>query len=180
MIKKKKKLIIFDLDDTLIKSDAQIKVFDSANNELVKSISPAHFNYELKKSEHYFSFDDFDCEKILGRSVIIPETFRSLRRYYNKGEHISIITARGDKKIVIDFFKTKKIFLNSRLVYAIHSRKCEFTGSISQRKKQAIEELIKKGYSNIIFYEDNLDNIRAAEELNSSDVTVKTIHVNYA
>ena len=180
MTKKRKKLIIFDLDDTLIKSDAQIKVFDSVSNELIKSISPSQFNYQLKKQEHYFCFGDFDCEKILGKSTLIHSTFRSLKRYYRNGEHISIITARSDKRIILDFFETKNISLNSSLVYTIHSRKSKFTGSISQRKKQAIEELIKKGYKDIKFYEDNLDNIRAAEELNSSDVTIKTIHVNYA
>jgi hydroxymethylpyrimidine pyrophosphatase-like HAD family hydrolase len=174
-----KKIAIFDLDDTLIHSDAKIRVFNSESNEMVSSLSPTQFNYHIPGQTQYFSFEDFDCEKILGRSKLYPNTYRSFKRYLDKGVPVSIITARSNKKIIIDFFKTKNIHLKPSLVYPVSNPNSTFTGNIAQRKKQAIAELISKGYNNIIFYDDNIDNLAAALELNSDDVQVKIIHVSH-
>jgi hydroxymethylpyrimidine pyrophosphatase-like HAD family hydrolase len=174
---KTKKIVIFDLDDTLITSDAKIKVFDSENNELLSSLSPSQFNYHVRNKDHYFCFGDFECEKILGRAKLFPSTYRSFKRYYDMGVDLSIVTARSDKKMILEFFDSKNVKLKPSLVYTIHSPKCNFTGSISERKKQAIQDLISKGYNDIVFYEDNLENLKAAEELSSDRIKIKTIHV---
>ena len=174
-----KKIIVFDLDDTLISSDAKIKVFDSHTNDMVSSLSPMQFNYHIKQHNQYLSFDDFDCEKILGRSKILHNSFRSFKRYYNNGVPLSIITARSNKKIVIDFFKSKNILLKPSLVYTVSNHKSGFTGNIDERKKQAIQILIDKGYNDITFYDDNLDNLKAASELNSDIVKIKIILVSH-
>ena len=179
-MKKNKRIVIFDLDDTLITSEAKIKVFDSENNELVSSLTPSQFNYHSKHKDHYFCFGDFECEKILGRAKLFPDTYRSFKRYYNKGVPLSIITARSNKKMILEFFSSKNIQLKPSLVYTIHSPKSKFTGSISERKKQAIQDLILKGYNDIVFYEDNMENLKAAEELASDRIKIKTIHVVHA
>jgi cytosine/adenosine deaminase-related metal-dependent hydrolase len=62
-------------------------------------------------------------------------------------------------------------------VYPVSNPNSIFKGNISQRKKQAIAELISKGYNNITFYDDNIDNLAAASELNSETVHIKIIHV---
>ena len=173
-----KRLIIFDLDDTLIRSDARIRVFDSSSNEILASLTPSQFNYHVPGQSQYFSFDDFECEKILGRSRLFPNTFRSLKRYYQRGIPISIITARSNEKIVIDFFNRKNIRLRPSLVYGIHNQKYPFTGSVAERKKQAVEDLIRKGYTVFTYYDDNFDNLRAVAELSSDTVKIKTVHVH--
>lgn len=174
---KTKKIIIFDLDDTLIHSDAKIRVFNSTSNEMVSALSPTQFNYHIPGQAQYLSFEDFDCEKILGRSKLYPNMYRSLKRYLANGIPVSIVTARSNKKIIIDFFKSKNIQLKPSLVYPVSNPNSNFTGNISQRKKQAITELISKGYNNITFYDDNIDNLAAASELNSDTVHIKIIHV---
>lgn len=176
---KDKRIIIFDLDDTLIHSDAKIRVFNSTSNEMVSALSPTQFNYHVPGQSQYFSFEDFDCEKILGRSKLYPTTYRSFKRYLAKGIPVSIITARSNKKIIVDFFKSKNVHLKPSLVYPVSNPNSTFTGSIAQRKKQAIAELISKGYNNITFYDDNIENLAAALELNSDDVQVKIIHVSH-
>jgi FMN phosphatase YigB (HAD superfamily) len=175
----KKRIVIFDLDDTLIHSEAKIRVYDSKNNEILTSLTPSQFNYHVTGQTQYFSFEDFECEKILGRSKLYPTTYRSFKRYYTKGVPISIITARSNEKIVIDFFKTKGVKLRPSLVYAIHNRRHPFTGSVAERKKQAIQELIDKGYNDIVYYDDNFENLYAATELASDTVSVKIIHVQH-
>jgi hypothetical protein len=175
----KKKIVIFDLDDTLIHSDAKIKVFDSETNEMISSLTPTQFNYHVPGQRQFLAFDDFECEKILGRSKLFPSTYRSFKRYVKMEVPISIITARSNDKIVLDFFKTKNIKLKPSLVYAIHNRKYDFHGGVADRKKQAIQRLIDKGYNDIIYYDDNLDNLRAAKELESDAVSIKIIHVTH-
>jgi hypothetical protein len=173
---KKRKLIIFDLDDTLIKSEAKIRVYDSTHNLEVTSLTPSQFNYHVKTQSHYFGFDDFECEKILGRSKF-TKTFRSFRRYYKSGTPISIVTARSSDKIVLDFFKAKNYPLRPSLIFAIHNHTKNFTGSVAERKQQAIQVLIDKGYNDIIYYDDNLENLKMAEELSSDQVNIKIVHV---
>ena len=57
---KKEKLVIFDLDDTLIKTDAKIKIVDSKTGEIFQELTPAEFNfYSSKVSNHFLNFDDF-------------------------------------------------------------------------------------------------------------------------
>jgi hypothetical protein len=178
MIKPKpKKVAIFDLDDTLIFSEAKIKIYDSESNNVLVSLTPSQFNYHVKGHGQYMSFDDFECEKILGNSKINRRLFSSLKGYIERGVETSIVTARGNKKIVVDFFKSKGVNIKSSMIYAIHDPQTPFHGSISERKKQAIQKIIKKGYNDIIFYDDNLENLRAAEELRSDSVKIKIIHV---
>ena len=173
----KKRIIIFDLDDTLIESDAKIRIHDSKTNKEVGSLTPSQFNYHVKNQNQYLSYHDFGCEKILGRSRIISKTFRSFRRYYNLDITLSIITARESKKLVLDFFKSKEIYLKPSNVYAVHDPKANFTGNIAERKKQAIKDLIRKGYNDIVYYDDNLDNLNTSLELVSDDVQIKIIQV---
>lgn len=177
---KKKRLVIYDLDDTLITSDAKIRVYNSQDNRIVASLTPSQFNYHVSHQQQFFSFDDFECEKILGRSKMIPQTYRSFKRYYSLGVPISIITARSNDKLVIDFFKMKGMKLRPSLVYAVHNTKHAFHGSVAERKKQAIQKLIDKGYNDFIYFDDHLENLRAAEELSSEAVKIKTIHVTHA
>lgn len=176
---KNKKIVIFDLDDTLISSDAKINIFDCETNDLLHSLTPSQFNYHVRGSAQYCNFDDFDCEKILGKSRILKNSFRSFKRYYDNQTPLSIITARSNKKIIIDFLKSKNITLKPSLIYAVSNPDSGFTGNISQRKKQAIQDLIHKGYRDIVFYDDNLENLTVATELINEFISIKIIHVSH-
>jgi hypothetical protein len=173
----KKKIAIFDLDDTLIFSDAKIKIYDSESNELIQTLSPSQFNYYVKTHNHYMCFADFECRKILGSSKVNVKRFQSLRSYIKRGVDVAIVTARGDKKIVTDFFDAKRVEINKANVYAVCDPKTNFHGSISQRKKQAVKKLIRRGYNDIVFYDDNVENLRAVESLSNSKIKIKIVHV---
>lgn len=173
----KKKIAIFDLDDTLIFSDAKIKIYDSENNQLIYTLSPSQFNYYVKEHDHYMCFSDFECRKILGNSKVNSRRFSSLKGYIKRGTDVAIVTARGNKKIVTDFFEEKGVPVSKTNVYAVCDPKTTFHGSISQRKKQAVEKIIRRGYNDIIFYDDNAENLRAVESLSSSRIKIKIVHV---
>jgi hypothetical protein len=174
---KEKKIAIFDLDDTLIFSEARIKIYDSSSNQVITALTPSQFNYHVNNQDQYLCFSDFECEKILGNSRINSRYFDSLRGYIKRGVETSIVTARGNKKIVLDFLKAKNIKMKPSMVFAVHDPKTSFHGSISDRKKQAIASIIDKGYNNIVFYDDNLENLLAAKTLESPKVKIKITHV---
>jgi phosphoserine phosphatase len=173
----RKKIAIFDLDDTLIFSAAKIKIYDSETNELLQTLSPSQYNFYAQSHDHYMCFQDFECRKILGNSKINEKRMRSLRGYLKRGVEVAIVTARGNKKVVVDFFKEKRIDVKTANIYAVCDPKTDFHGSISERKKQAVDKLIKKGYNDMIFYDDNVENLKAVESLSNKMVSIKIIHV---
>ena len=66
-MKKTEKIILFDIDDTLIKSSAKIIVLDK-QSKIVKKLTPAQYNTYVRKDGEYFSYDEFDNEKILNNA----------------------------------------------------------------------------------------------------------------
>ena len=54
------KLIIFDLDDTLVTTDAKIKIVDRHTGKVIKEMSPQEFNtFETQSKRHVLNFEDF-------------------------------------------------------------------------------------------------------------------------
>lgn len=173
----KRKIAIFDLDDTLVVTEAKIRVLNKIGKELT-SLTPAQFNSFTKKRHHVLNFEDFDSGAILKEGKMIASIFAIFRTMLMKGEDISIITGRSSKKLVLDFFLDKGIRLRNDLVFAVNDPSCTFTGSVAERKKQAIEVLVNKGYNDFIFFDDHIDNLTLAKELEKEKgVIVETVHV---
>jgi hypothetical protein len=163
---KKNKLVIFDLDDTLIKTDAKIKIISKKTGKILKELTPAEFNfYSSKISNHYLDFEDFECPEILKRARFIRKIFNKFKKYYSEGIPVSIVTARSSSKLVRDFFLSNGIDIHPDLVIAINDPLENLEGSISQRKQKAILNLIEDGYTDLIFFDDNQENLKLAKEI---------------
>lgn len=107
----RKSIHLFDLDDTLIHTDATIGV-RSSTNERVLSLTTAEFStYRPKKSES-FDFSEFSDLGILSRGVVIKYTKTIIDSILKQGteSEFGILTARGDKKLhalfLIRFFRS--------------------------------------------------------------------------
>jgi hydroxymethylpyrimidine pyrophosphatase-like HAD family hydrolase len=163
---KKDKLVIFDLDDTLIKTDAKIKIISKKTGGVLKELTPSEFNfYSDKIDDHSLNFDDFECPEILKRSRFIKRIFNRFKKYYSQGIPVSIVTARSSSELVRDFLLSNGIDVHPDLVIAINDPKYNFEGSISQRKQKAISDLIDSGYTDLIFFDDNHENLNLAKEI---------------
>lgn len=163
---KKEKLIIFDLDDTLIRSNAKIKIVSKKTGRVLKELTPSEFNFYIGKSRnHSLNFDDFESEEILRKSRFIRRIFNRFKKYYSEGIPVSIVTARSSSELVRNFMLEKGIDVHPDLVIAINDPKFGYTGSISERKQKAIIDLIDNGYTDLIFFDDNHDNLRLAKEI---------------
>ena len=98
---KSKKLIIFDLDDTIIHTTASINVVK--NGKIIKTLTNNEYNTYVLRPGESFDYSEFANPKIL-RNEKFTRYWETLKREYNKGTHISIITARGDANIIREFF----------------------------------------------------------------------------
>lgn len=159
------KALVFDVDDTLVKSNA--KVFVKKNGEIVNTLSSEEFNdYKLKKGET-FSFEEFSDLNILLSADIKPY-FNTLKREYERGVHISILTARSDSNMIHEFFiKKAGVDINPKLIFTIGSDgDSDMSGmSISERKAECIKKLADYGYKTLIFFDDNVDNLTEVKKM---------------
>lgn len=169
------RLLVFDLDDTLIRSKANVVV-----NRGKKKIylTPEDYNFYKWQEGDVVDYSQFRSDEILD-SADLTRYWRTLEREYRKGTHICILTARGDQDMVWRFFKRKGIEIKNELCIAVEDPKYGFTGSISNKKKEAIEGLVDLGYRTFVFFDDsqeNLDNAKSLEkDFSRLGVKIKTV-----
>lgn len=174
------RLVIFDLDDTLVKTDAKIKIVDRHTGKVLKEMTPQEFNtFESKSKRHVLNFDDFLNPEILRQGRFIHKIFSKLKSYYKKGIPVSIVTARSSSKLIRDFFLDNGIDIHPQLVIAINDPQYSYSGSIADRKKQAIKDLVDLGFKNLTFFDDSEDNLRLAKELEGyKEASIKLVKVD--
>ena len=176
---KKDRLVIFDLDDTLVKTDAKIKILNRRTRDVIAELTPQDFNNFQKKSGHILNFDEFEDPEILRQGEIIHSIFSKLKRYYHGGIPVAIVTARSSSEMVRSFFLENGIDIHPDLVIAVNDPSLNMEGNIAERKQKAIRDLIDQGYTDLIFFDDNEDNLNLAKKLegykNSSIKLVKVI-----
>jgi hypothetical protein len=176
--KKSETLAVFDLDDTLIISDAKIKVLDKRTGRELKSLTPAEFNFFKPNKKVNLSFGEFEDYEILKKSTIITEIMDKLLAFYNSGVHVSIVTARSNTQMIRRFFLEIGIDIHPDLVIAVNDPKFGFKGNIAEKKKEALHMLVEQGYYDFIFFDDNHENLMLAKEIEKEkDVKVKTVKV---
>jgi hypothetical protein len=178
--KSSQKIAVFDLDETLIISSAQVQVLDVHTQKVVAKMSSEEFNHfkELQSPKYKLSYKEFEDIDILRNSTWIFTVMRQLLNFYNTGWHVGIITARSDAKMIKKFFDENGIRIHTDLIYAVNDPAFGFTGGISVRKKQAIHQLVDAGYKEFIFFDDHDENLILAKEVeNERGVTVKTVKV---
>lgn len=173
-MKKTDKIILFDIDDTLIKSNAKIYVLNS-QNEIIRKLTPAQYNhYKIKDGEH-FNYDEFDNEEILNKAKF-TKFWNKMKEVYNQGFNVGVVTAREDKEMLIRFFLRNGMDINRYLIFPIGGENCKFKGRIQDRKRQVIEHLSARGYKDFVFYDDNEDNLREIASMRDRiGVDIKTI-----
>lgn len=176
--KKSARLVVFDLDDTLIISVAMIQVLDVKTGKILRSLTPSEFNFFKPTKKTSFSFSEFEDLEILKKSKFIVEILNKLLTFYKSGVHVSILTARSNSDMIRKFFLLNGIDIHPELCIAVNDGRYGFTGNIAQRKKEALHGLVDQGYSDFIFFDDNQENLDLAKEIEKEkDVKVKTVKV---
>jgi len=173
-----RKIVIFDLDDTLIKSKAKIKLINKTTGKTVKELTPNQFNSFFDNKKYLIDYSEFEDPYILSKSTLIESTFSEMKRAISKGIRVAILTARNSTLLVKGFVDSIGIDIPIEWVIAVNDPDFIHTGSVPLRKQKAIKDIAGLGYNDITFYDDNDDNIRFAAEMNGyKGIRVKTIKV---
>lgn len=169
------KIILFDLDDTIIDTIAEIGVVKGG--KVIKRLPNSEFNDYVLGPGESFDFGEFDDPILLDQSPF-TKYWNTLKREYKKGTHIGILTARSDCRMIKEFFLKNGIRIKDELVIAINDPSLGLKGSIQEKKTEAIRILAGVGYDNFIFFDDNEPNLKSAKALESQlNIKVTTVKV---
>ena len=108
------KILLFDVDDTLIHTTAQIGIIKGG--KIIRHISSTEFNEYVLINGENFDYSEFDDPKLLDNEEF-TKYWNTLKREYKKGTHIGIITARSDRDMIFKFFKNKDIEIKKSLIF---------------------------------------------------------------
>ena len=169
------KILIFDIDDTLIYSNATINVMK--DGKVVKVLTSVEYNDYLKKDGEYFDFSNFDSLLLLREANMTPY-WETLKREYEKGTHIAILTARSRPTMIKKFFLEKGIDIKDDLIFCCGYSKFPWKGTIQYKKTKVIEYLTLLGYNTLVFFDDNLYNLEMAKQLEDLYQSIKIITVH--
>lgn len=158
-------ITVFDLDDTLVITDAKIKVCNIVTGDC-HELTPEEFNDYEKHPDHKLDFDDFKSLEIMKAGQLIHYYLKILADAYKMKRAVGIVTARDDQEMIYKWMKEHVGFhIAKDLIYAINDPVHGLNGPIAERKKQAFREYIEMGYKNIQFFDDDDANLRLVKEL---------------
>ncbi len=147
------KLTIFDFDDTLIMSNANIKITHSDGSEEILS-SHEYAKYKEKPGDKfdYSEFDEYPQD-----AKLINDSFQRLKQAISSEGDVIILTARQNPTPVEDFLEDNGV--GSVEVVGVGS-------SDPMEKARYVMSLIKdEKYNMVHVYEDNFKNIRAIKKV---------------
>ena len=159
------KILVFDLDDTLVISSAKIKVCNKQTGECF-SLTPEEFNSYEKHNDHELNFDEFKSLEIMKAGKLIDYYLKIFKEAYRSKLAVGIVTARDDRKMIYKWLSEHVGFrIDNDLIFAVNDPVHKFKGSISDRKKEAFKALIEMGYNDLQFYDDDDANLRLVKSL---------------
>ena len=174
----KTRLIVFDLDDTLVKTDAKVKVLSRKTGKVIKELTPEEFNFYVDHPSKILSFDDFENPEILRQGKFIHEVLEKLLSYYKRRIPVAIVTARSSSSLVRNFFLERGIDIHPELVIAVSDPTSGLEGeTIAQRKLNALKRLLSLGFKDFTFFDDNEDNLRLSLEMKNLGAKIKLVKV---
>jgi hypothetical protein len=177
-------LTIFDIDDTLFRTSANVIVNKPDGEKL--PLSAAEFNdYKLKNGEN-FDFEQFKDAKLFNQtSVPIENVWKTTQNTLENvgkrpGSRVVIVTARSDlnnKHVFLDTFEKHGLDMNKIHVFRAGNLK---NGNSAQKKQVIIRRLLETGnFTETRLFDDHEDNLAAFLELKQEfpEITFKAFPV---
>ena len=160
------KLVIFDIDDTLVHT--QTKVHVVKDGQVTKELNSHDFtHYKLQPGEQ-FDFANFrNAEEFFTNSKPIIPMMNQLKHDIATGNKVVMVTARADfddRELFLDTFRKYGVDMNKVHVY----RAGNMTQKVQteEKKKIIIRKLLNQGrYTKAIMYDDAVPNLESFVEL---------------
>ena len=173
-------ITVSDLDDTIVITDAKIKVRNIVTGDTY-SLTPEEFNEYEKHPDHELDFNDFKSLEIMKAGRLIHYYLKILADAYKMKRAVGIVTARDDQEMIYKWMKEHVGFhIAKDLIYAINDPVHGLQGPIAERKKQAFREYIEMGYKNIQFFDDDDANLKLVKQLKNEypDINLSVYKAN--
>ena len=162
-------ITFLDLDETLFKTFAKIKVMK--DGKLLKSLTNKEFNtYKLNEGES-FDFSEFDDAELFKETSIpikkIVDRIKKMIVRIKETKSISriiLLTARGDfvdKEIFLSAFTKQGIDVSNKNIFYIERAGNSHEGSIAERKRKIVLKYLMSGlYTKCRMLDDDLTNLQ--------------------
>ncbi len=147
------KLTIFDFDDTLITSEANIKVIHSSGQEEILS-SEEYAKYVPKPGDD-FDYSEFD--EYPKNAALISDTFKRFKAALQGSGDVTVLTARSNTKPVEMFLKDQGV--SGVDVVGVGS------SNPMDKARYVLDRIKAEDYKVVHVYEDNFKNIRAIKKV---------------
>ena len=161
-----KGLTMFDVDETMFKTKAKVKVVNK-NGKVVKKLDNQQFNLYKKKAGEEYDFGEFKNAEVFNRTStpiarMINKVKVILRNAVRKGSKVIIVTARpnfDDKELFLDTFRNQGIDIDKIYV----ERAGNLGGGPAADNKKVIfrKYLDQKIYKRIRLFDDARSNLKA-------------------
>jgi len=157
-----KGLTIFDIDDTMFKTKARVKIKSTG-----KYLTPQQFNtYKLGKGEE-LDFGEFKSAKLFQQTAVpigkmIAKFKAILKNAVKSGSKVIIVTARADmddKKLFLDTFRSHGIDIDKSHIIRAGNLGMK---SSAEAKAQVFKQFLDTNeYSRIRLFDDDKSNLKA-------------------
>ena len=189
-----KGIIVFDIDDTLLKSNPEvIGVYKKEPGKSEKRLTTEEFAKDPDASDpskkSWFDYREFRDPIKVYNSIIsgtpLIKNLRIMDDYIEAGYEFCFLTARSCeetiKKALNDFLKVKKSngalkelgdIFNKTMSHAINDESKTYEGVSDAEKKANILKKLCKEYDRVVFVDDDHKNVSAANNLNIPNLKV--------
>jgi hypothetical protein len=160
------KLVIFDIDDTLVHTQTKVHVI--RDGQVVKSLNSHDFtHYKLQPGES-FDFGDFaNAQEFFDNAKPIIPMLNQLKHDIATGNKVVMVTARADfddRELFLDTFRKYGVDMGKVHVYRAGNMQGKM--QTEEKKKIIIRDLLNKGsYTKAIMYDDAVPNLHSFVEL---------------
>jgi hypothetical protein len=178
-------LTIFDIDETLFKTNALIRIMQ--DGKVVRSLDNQQYNeYKLKPGESY-DYGEFKNAQVFNDTSIpiwamIKKARAIINNAVNAGSKVIIVTARADfddKKKFLDTFRRYGIDIDN--VYVERAGNLNL-GSSAKNKRFIFHKYLRGGkYARVRFFDDAMSNITMFKALQKQypNVSFESYHVQH-
>lgn len=160
---------IFDVDDTLVTTDAKILIKDEQGH-LMRKLTPSEFNTYVKSPNEHVDLSEFTSKKIFDTTAKPTRFFKVIRNISNsikRGESdskIYILTARGPKvkDIIYHYLKRNGITVSPINIHTVG----DIPRPVAELKKEVIKTIRNTHKGQVTFFDDAESNIALAKTVN--------------
>jgi GNAT superfamily N-acetyltransferase len=156
------KLVIFDIDDTLVNTDTRVNVVQ--DGQVIKQLNSHDFtHYKLAPGEE-FDFGEFkDAREFYTKARPIPGMIKQLKHDIATGNRVIMLTARSDfndRDVFLDTFRRFGIDMDQVHVY--RAGNLAIKAATEEKKKIILKHLLgKEHFDKLIMYDDSVPNLNA-------------------